>query len=526
MISASEIIDLYSVALKRATALAKEETSMATQVENCVVHSKPSPTTALERIARSSRVFVSMPLVQGITPRALLQHGIRDEATAGDERERYCGTFALDEIGLPAFDHGLLYGDAVFEGILIAEGRLFQWREHLSRLYASAQRLMIEIPYTPLELSSRILEAISGTGNDQGGSQYLRLVVTRGIGDLGINPARCAGSTVYCVISTIQLYPESTYEQGIRLSLSKQVRRTGADALDPQVKSCNYLNNIAALLDTLQQGTQETLMLTSQGFVAEATTDNIFIVVREPGWEYDPAKIILRTPSAAYCLKGITRELVLSHGRREGFTIDESAAITPEEFVGHGREAFLTGTAAGLVPVIAIDDQAIGNGLPGPITQKLRGMLCEEIADPGKGLPVSASRQYVLQYLNGRQTVVQESVSVTPELIPRLFETVDSRRWEGLKQFFCDEIVYERPGYAPLVGRERVEKFYSEERVIASGRHFLEAVVVNGSEGACWGRFIGQHKNGSPLDERFADCYTFHEGKIKTRKSYFFRPAV
>lgn len=499
---------------------------MATHVENPVLQSHPSPVEALEQIARTTSVFVSMPVVEGITPRVLLERGMREEGLARDSRARYAGTFPLDEIGLPAFDHGLLYGDAVFEGILVVRGRLFQWKEHLARLYASAERLQIQIPYTPAELSERILVAVGGARKAERGAQYLRLVVTRGIGDLGINPLRCAGSTVYCVISTIQLYPESTYERGIRLSLADRVRRTSADALDPQVKCCNYLNNIAALLETMEQGTQETLMLTSGGFVAEATTDNIFGVVREHGWEHDASKVILRTPSALYCLNGITRQLVLRQAQREGFTIEESATITPGDFFGEAKEAFLTGTAAGLVPVISLNGRAIGNGAPGPITQKLRAMLSAEMSNPEKGLPVMASHQEQMDYLNGLCPSDAQCVNVTPELIARLFETVDSRRWEGLKQFFCEEIVYERPGYAPLVGRERVEKFYTEERVIACGKHVLEAVVVNGSEGACWGRFIGQHKNGSPLDERFADCYTFEEGKIRTRKSYFFRPAV
>jgi branched-chain amino acid aminotransferase len=499
---------------------------MATHVENPVIHARPSSVEALERAARLTRVFISMPAVRDITPRFLLEHGTREITQEGDERERYCGTFAVDEIGLPAFDHGLLYGDAVFEGVLITDGRLFQWREHLNRLYASAQLLKINIPYTPVELTARILEAINTSRADGIRAQYLRLVVTRGVGDLGINPARCAGSTVYCVISTIQLYPESTYQQGIRLSLAKRVRRTGANALNPQVKSCNYLNNVAALIDTMDEGTQETLMLTSNGFVAEATTDNVFIVVRQSGWEQDPGKVVLRTPAAAYCLKGITRELVLKYGRSEGFSIDESMTIVPEEFFGQDCEAFLTGTAAGLVPVVAIDGQPVGDGVPGQITQKLRRSLSQDFADAAKGLSITASRQEVLEYLDERQIRTPEKAVVTPEFIPRLFEAVDSRRWEDLKQFFSDEIVYERPGYPPLVGRTRVEKFYIEERVIVSGKHLLETVVMNGNSGACWGRFVGQHKNGAALDERFADCYTFQDGKIRTRKSYFFRPAV
>jgi branched-chain amino acid aminotransferase len=497
---------------------------MATQVEGVAV--RLSPAEVLERIACSTSVFISMPCVYGITPRVLIEKGSREELPPVGGRERYYGTFRLDEAGVPAFDHGLLYGDAVFEGVLVAEGRLFQWREHLERLYASAERLKIEVPYTPEELTRRILDAVNNTRAEDKGSPYLRLVVTRGIGDLGINPARCAGSTVYCVISRIQLYPESTYEQGIRLSLSKKVHRAGADVLNPQIKSCNYLNNITALVETLDEGTQETLMLTSQGFVAEATTDNIFVVVRNPGWKHDASKVTVTTPSAAYCLKGITRELVLGYARSMGFTIDESATINPEDLIGPHKEVFLTGTAAGVVPVVALDGQKVGDGMPGEITHKLRRQLFEDMTSAGKSLSLEATEEQMWDYLNSPHSGGHRSDPITSELITRLFETVDSRQWEGLKNFFCDEMIYERPGYDPLVGRERVEKFYREERVIASGKHLLDNIIVNESSGACWGRFVGVHKNGAALDERFADCYTFQDGKIKTRKSYFFRPAV
>lgn len=493
------------------------------------VVSRSSAVEDLERIALQARVFVSMPHVSGITPRVLLENGVA-EKSCEDGVERFTGTFKIDEIGLPAFDHGVLYGDAVFEGVLIVGKGLFQWREHLNRLYVSASRLHIKIPYTPSDLTQHILDLVNGTDLSQSDHAYIRLVVTRGIGDLGIHPAKCAGSTIYSIISTIQLYPESVYRQGIRLSLSIKTRRPGSAILDPQIKSCNYLNNIMALLETLPQACDETVMLNPEGFVAEATTDNLFLVVLQDGWKTDAARVTLLTPSSDYCLNGITRCIVLTHAKRLGFKVVESATLLPQDLVGQGREVFLTGTAAGLVPVVAINGREIGDGLPGPLTRTLRDLLSADMKDPAMGLPLAAQREQINAYLENTiplaTPLVIENPAVGTNLVTRLFGLVDSRDWNNLNQVFCDDITYERPGYEPLVGFERVAKFYREERVIASGKHHLEQVVLNEDCGACWGRFIGAHKDGSAIDERFADAYRFKDGKIKHRQSYFFRPAV
>src|SRR5215471_14700256 len=165
---------------------------MATEVTNVSLVSSVSPAENLESIARNTRVLVSMPYIKGITPRVLLDRGCEDSPSSSG-MQRLHGVFQLDEIGLPAFDHGLLYGDAVFEGVLITQGRLFQWREHLKRLYASADRLQIQVPYTPDKLTELVLEAVKDPRSSERAATYLRLVVTRGLGDLGINPARCAG---------------------------------------------------------------------------------------------------------------------------------------------------------------------------------------------------------------------------------------------------------------------------------------------------------------------------------------------
>jgi branched-chain amino acid aminotransferase len=482
----------------------------------------------LERVALDTRVFISMPCVPGITPRALVEKGVRKDH--GDGLERLHGIFKVDDIGLPAFDHGVLYGDAVFEGLLVVQGRLFQWREHLERLYASAARLSIEVPYSPLELTEHVMEAVKSTSFSSNEHSYIRLVVTRGIGDMGIHPAKCAGSTLYAIISTIQLYPEAVYHRGIRLSLAKKTRRAGAEVLDPQIKSCNYLNNISALLETLPEGCNETVMLTSGGFIAEATADNLFIVVREDGWESSPAKVTLLTPSSNYCLRGITRGLVLGHAKKLGFNVVESTTLLPQDFAGTEREVFLTGTAAGVVPVVAIDGGQIGDGRPGLITSTLRDLLSADMRDPAMALSVSAWSNEISEYLDtpgfGTGARPTEDGPAPGNLVIRLFDKVDSRDWEGLRQVFCQDATYERPGYEPLMGLERVMKFYREERVIASGKHHLENIVLEENSGACWGRFTGVHKNGSAIDERFADVYRIKNGKIWNRQSYFFRPAV
>jgi branched-chain amino acid aminotransferase len=470
-----------------------------------------------------------MPHVSGITPRVLLEKGVA-EKRCEEGVERLTGTFKIDEIGLPAFDHGALYGDAVFEGVLIVNRGLFQWREHLQRLYTSAGRLHIEIPYTLSDLTQHILEAVNDTDLPQSDHAYIRLVVTRGIGDLGIHPARCTGSTVYSIISTIQLYPESVYQRGIRLSLSTKTRRPGPMILDPQIKSCNYLNNIMALLETLPQACNETVMLNTEGFVAEATTDNLFLVIVKDGWESDAARITLVTPSSNYCLKGITRGIVLTHAKKLGVNVVESARLLPQDLVGPHREVFLTGTAAGLVPVIAIDGREIGDGLPGPFTKTLRDLLSADMKDPNMALSLDAQRKEIDAYLKKTAPcaapLVIEDTPLGTNLVTRLFDLVDSRDWKNLNQVFCEDITYERPGYEPLVGFERVARFYREERVIASGKHHLENIVLNEDSGACWGRFVGVHKNNSAIDERFADVYRFKDGRIKNRQSYFFRPAV
>lgn len=499
--------------------------NMATKVSAAHLEST-AVLSRLEQLATATTVFISMPLIQGITPRILIEKGQKESSWDGEDTPRYCGLFRPDEVGLPVFDHGSLYGDGVFEGVLVVGERLFKWREHLRRLYSSADQLQLKIPYSPTDLTKYVLETVRKTAADGKTATYLRLVVTRGAGDLGIQPARCSSATVYCVASRIQLYPESLYDHGIHLGLCRNIRRSGATILDPQIKSCNYLNNILAWIEASGQGCHEALMLTQNGYIGEATTENLFVVTKDRGWEEDSSKVTIATPAAAYCLNGITRTVLLEYAQALGFRTDECATLLPTDLLGSNKEVFLTGTAAGLIPVITFDRQPIGNAMPGPLTRKLRHMLSADIENPVMGLSAYASEKEVAVYLDGLECHQAQMVQIAPDFVRNVFETIDNRHWPSLENFFSKNIIYERPGYAPLIGLDRVLRFYREERVIACGRHLLEQIVVDGNSGACWGRFIGEHKNGSKIDEGFADTYKFENGRIKMRKSYFFRPAV
>jgi branched-chain amino acid aminotransferase len=479
----------------------------------------------LRRLAVAARVFVSMPYVEGVSPRVLADDARARDCATGELVPRREGIFALDEIGLPVMDHGVLYGDAVFEGVLVVHGRLFTWREHLERMHASARKLAIDVPVDDVHLTRALLRAVRATGVGAGERGYIRLVVTRGLGDLGIAPAKCVGSTVYAICGTLRLYAEAGYRTGIPISVAREVRRPMADTLDPRVKSCNYLNNIRALVETLDEGCAETLMLTPSGFVAEATADNLFLVVREPGWEDDPARVRLVTPSPEYCLNGITRALLMRAAREAGYTVEESDTLLPADFTQPHREAFLTGTGAGVMPVTAVGGAPVGDGASGPVTHALRARFDRYLADPALGLGLHATDDEIRAYLSGAPSTTSQEDGMS-NFVVDLFRKIDARDWEALEDSLHEDVVYERPGYEPLVGRERVLRFYREERVIASGEHQLERVLTDGESGACWGRFVGLHKNGSAIDERFADVYLLQDGRIRTRRSFFFRPAV
>jgi len=355
---------------------------------------------ALLEVGRKARAFVSMPVVKGVTPRILLDPGRSRSKDAGEGFERRHGIFRLDEIGLPLLDHDVLYGDACFEGILIRNGQVFLLREHLDRLWHSAGRLGIPVPYDRPELAEHLLETVREVAFEPSDNSYIRLVVTRGLGDLGINPRKCVGTTLFAIASTIRLYPREAYEKGIPLGIARNIRRPDATILDPRIKSNNYLNNVLALREGCEEGsTPECVMLTRDGFVAEATVDNLFLVLKEDGWKSNPARVRVLTPAGEYCLNGITRMMILELARREGFSTDDSAKILPLDLVGENREVFMTGTGAFVMPITGVAGHPVGDGRPGEITRVLLSRITETMADPGRGLSLGAGPPEIRRYL-------------------------------------------------------------------------------------------------------------------------------
>jgi branched-chain amino acid aminotransferase len=260
------------------------------------------------------------------------------------------------EAKISVFDHGLLYGDGVFEGIRFYNGRVFRLEEHLERLWDSARSICLEIPMTSREMTDALLETIRQNGLREG---YIRLIVTRGVGNLGLNPAQCKSPSVIIIVATITLYPREVYENGLTV-VTCATRRTSPGALNPAVKSLNYLNNVMARIEANLAGADEALMLNDAGNVAECTADNVFIIKR--GQIFTP-------PITAGALRGITRSVVFDIAAELGLKISETEITRHDVFIAD--ECFLTGTAAELIPVIKVDGRTIGTGKPGPITARM-----------------------------------------------------------------------------------------------------------------------------------------------------------
>jgi branched-chain amino acid aminotransferase len=254
------------------------------------------------------------------------------------------------------FDHGLLYGDGVFEGIRTYNGLVFRLKEHIDRLYRSADAIDLKIPMTKLRLMDAIIKTLRANRLKDA---YIRLVITRGIGDLGLDPRNCCKPTVFIITDKIALYPKKYYRDGLKI-VTADVRRNLPRALNPKIKSLNYLNNILAKIDAIKSGTVEAIMLTHDAFVAECTGDNIFMVK-------DGA--IVTPPVDIGALEGITREAVINIAKKSGTPL--YIRMLKMEDLYDADEVFLTGTAAEIVPVVNIDDRQIGNGKPGRMTLRL-----------------------------------------------------------------------------------------------------------------------------------------------------------
>ena len=270
---------------------------------------------------------------------------------------------------ISVFDHGLLYGDGIFEGIRFYEGRVFKLKEHIQRLFISAKAILLEIEMTQDEMEEAVCETIRKNGLTDG---YVRLLVTRGVGTLGLSPFACDKSTVIIIADSISLYPDEKYKEGLKL-ITCSTRRTAPAALSPSVKSLNYLNNVMAKVEAIFADAEEGLMLNEQGFVAECTGDNIF-VVRDGK--------IKTPPSSAGALPGITREVIFQIAENLGVRIEESQMTRYDIYAAD--ECFLTGTAAEVIAAVSLDRRLIGNGKPGPITEKFIESFRNIVGQEGK----------------------------------------------------------------------------------------------------------------------------------------------
>ena len=262
-----------------------------------------------------------------------------------------------EDATVSVFDHGLLYGDGVFEGIRVYGGNVFLLTEHVDRLFESAQAIRLEIPLSKEQVAKAVGETVLANSIDDG---YVRLVVTRGAGTLGLDIRKTANPVVFIIADTITLYPPEIYENGMPLITANTIRNHPG-ALNPRIKSLNYLNNILAKIEGTDAGFVEALMLNHKGEVAECTGDNIFIIKKDG---------LIQTPhTEASILEGLTRNHVIQLARDAGHQVLESAMVRDDIYTA--QECFLTGTAAEVIAVISLDGHTIGNGSPGPITRDL-----------------------------------------------------------------------------------------------------------------------------------------------------------
>ena len=261
-----------------------------------------------------------------------------------------------EDAKISVFDHGLLYGDGVFEGIRAYNGKIFTLEEHLDRLYDSATAISLKIPMTKAELADAIKNTMEANNMKD---SYIRLVVTRGVGKLGLDPNKCATPQIIIITDTIELYPKALYEKGLDIVTVSTIRNHFS-ALDPKIKSLNYLNNILAKIESIQAGAGEALMLNKDGYVAECAGDNIFIYKN---------KTLLTPPTSAGILVGITRNVVMKLAAEMEIKVKEELITRYDLYIA--EECFLTGTAAEIIPVVKIDGRTIGTGKPGKITSNL-----------------------------------------------------------------------------------------------------------------------------------------------------------
>ena len=263
----------------------------------------------------------------------------------------------VGEARVSVFDHALLYGDGIFEGIRIYGGKIFKEKEHIKRYFLSAKAIRLQIPMSPEGVSAAMYETMKANGIT--GDGYIRLLCTRGVGLLGISILHTACPTVIVIADKIALYPPEVYQRGLRCIVSS-ISRNHVNSTSPRVKSLNYLNNVMAKLEAKDNGCDEAIMLTPNGTIAECTGDNIFLI--RDG-------VVMTPPLSDGMLEGITRELVMELARKRGLRVEEKTLIRHDLYACD--ECFATGTAAEVVPIVEVDRRPVGDGKPGPITKQL-----------------------------------------------------------------------------------------------------------------------------------------------------------
>lgn len=278
------------------------------------------------------------------------------------------GFVKKEDAKISVYDHGFLYGDGVFEGIRSYNGNVFRLEEHLERLYDSAKSVMLDIPYSFEEMTDLVVQTLR---RNELKNAYIRLVVSRGIGNLGLDPFSCKEPNVIIIAEALAMYPQALYDSGIEIA-SVATRRSRADVLSPKVKSLNYMNNILVKIEANLAGVSEALMMNEQGYVAEGSADNIFIIRN---------KKIMTPPGYVGALEGITRNAIIDLATKKGFDIQEGVFTRHDVYTAD--EVFLTGTAVEVISVVKVDGRVIGDGKPGPITKDLLSAFRELVEEDG-----------------------------------------------------------------------------------------------------------------------------------------------
>lgn len=278
---------------------------------------------------------------------------------------------------ISVYDHGFLYGDGVFEGIRVYSGNVFRLHEHIDRLYNSAKSILLTIPYTKEEMIDYIVETIR---RNQYQDAYIRLVVSRGVGDLGLDPYNCKKPQVVIIAEPLALFPKQLYETGIEV-VTVATRRNRSDVLSPKVKSLNYLNNILVKIEAHLANVSEALILNDQGYVAEGSGDNVFII---------KDNVVYTPPGYVGALEGITRQAIIEIAQDLGYVVKEEPFTRHDVYVAD--EVFLTGTAAEVIAVVKVDGRVIGEGVPGPHTKRLLEEFRRRVVSEGvKVYPTNAN---------------------------------------------------------------------------------------------------------------------------------------